>query len=164
MQSADARRVANMLGGLAVAIDDLVRAGSREAALVSLDSHPSRSVAELSRALGRSHSATVRLVDGMAGDGLVERRAGGDSRSVSLVLSAKGTATAREVRGRRGHALDELVDSLDPDHVEQLGPILERLLETTATDADSRWRTCRLCDEPRCEDGRPCPIDRAAPR
>jgi hypothetical protein len=56
------------------------------------------------------------------------------------------------------------VRSLDSEHVNQLEPILERLLETTATDADSRWRTCRLCDEPRCEDGRQCPIDRAAPR
>jgi DNA-binding MarR family transcriptional regulator len=164
MQSADVERVANMLGALAVAIEDLVRAGSRDAALVSLDSHPARSVAELSRALGRSHSATVRLVDGMVAAGLLERRSGADSRSVSLVLSAEGGAAARGIRARRADALDRLVRGLDGEHVDQLEPILEQLLEATATDADSRWRTCRLCDEPRCEDGRPCPIDRAAPR
>jgi DNA-binding MarR family transcriptional regulator len=164
MQSADVERVANMLGALAVAIDDLVQAGSRDAALVSLDSHPARSVAELSRALGRSHSATVRLVDGMAAAGLLERRSGVDSRSVSLVLSAAGAAAARDVRARRADALGQLVRTLDGEHVDRLEPILEQLLEATATDADSRWRTCRLCDEPRCEDGRQCPIDRAAPR
>jgi MarR family transcriptional regulator, negative regulator of the multidrug operon emrRAB len=164
MQSADVERVANMLGALAVAIEDLVQAGSRDAALVSLHSHPARSVAELSRALGRSHSATVRLVDGMVAAGLLERRSGADSRSVSLVLSAEGAAAARDVRSRRADALDQLVRALDGEHVEQLEPILEQLLEATATDADSRWRTCRLCDEPRCEDGRQCPVDRAAPR
>ncbi len=164
MQSADVERVANLLGALAVAIEDVVQAGSRDAALVSLDSHPARSVAELSRALGRSHSATVRLVDGMAAAGLLERRSGVDSRSVSLVLSAEGAAAAREVRSRRADALGQLVRALDGEHVDQLEPILEQLLEATATDADSRWRTCRLCDEPRCEAGRQCPIDRAAPR
>ena len=164
MQNADIGRVANLLGALAVAIEDVVQAGSRDAALVSLDSHPARSVAELSRALGRSHSATVRLVDGMAAAGLLERQPGADSRSVSLVLSGEGAAAAQDVRARRAEALDQLVRALDSEHVNQLEPILERLLETTATDADSRWRTCRLCDEPRCEDGRQCPIDRAAPR
>ncbi len=153
-----------MLGALAVAIGDVVQAGSRDAALVSLDSHPARSVAELSRALGRSHSATVRLVDGMVAAGLLERRTGADARSVSLVLSAEGAAAAADVRARRADALNQLVRALDSEHVDQLEPILERLLETTATDTDSRWRTCRLCDEPRCEDGRQCPIDRAAPR
>lgn len=164
MQSAQAKRVANMLGALAVAIDDLVQAGSREAALVSLDSHPGRSVAELSRALGRSHSATVRLVDGMAAAGLVERRTGADSRSVALVLSATGVAAARIVRARRADALHRLVQDLGGDDLDRIEPILERLLAVTATDADSRWRTCRLCDEPSCEAGCQCPIDRAAPR
>lgn len=164
MQSADIERVANMLGALAVAIEDLVQAGSRDAALVSLDSHPARSVAELSRALGRSHSATVRLVDGMAAAGLLDRRTGADSRSVSLVLSPRGAAAAREVRSRRADALDRLVRALEGEHVQLLEPILEQLLEATATDADSRWRTCRLCDEARCEDGHDCPVDRAAPR
>ena len=83
---------------------------------------------------------------------------------MSLVLSGEGAAAAQDVRARRAEALDQLVRALDSEHVNQLEPILERLLETTATDADSRWRTCRLCDEPRCEDGRQCPIDRAAPR
>jgi hypothetical protein len=55
------RRRCNVLGGLSVAIVDCVAASSRDAALVALDSHPDVSVAHLSRALGRSHSATVRL-------------------------------------------------------------------------------------------------------
>ena len=163
MRTADIARVANLLGALAVAIEDSVQAGSRDAALVALDSHPRRSVAHLSRALGRSHSATVRLVDGMAAAGLLERRTGSDSRSVALVLSVAGTAAAREVRSRRADVLERLVQTLDSGHVDHLEPILEQLLEATATDADSPWRTCRLCDEACCEDGRECPVDRAAP-
>lgn len=61
---------------------------------------------------------------------------------MSLVLSALGTAAARKVRSRRANALDQLVRALDGEHVHQLEPILGRLLEATATDADSRWRTC----------------------
>ena len=164
MQGADLPRVANMLGGLTVAVADLVAAGSREAALVALDSHPSATVAHLSGALGRSHSATVRLVDGLARDGLVERRSGRDGRSIALVLSPRGSRAAGEVRAQRALVLDSLVATLDADDVGRLSEILERLLEATATDAGSRWRICRLCEESRCEDGRECPVDRAAPR
>jgi MarR family len=98
-----------MLGGLSVAIGDCVAASSREAALAALDSRPDVSVVHLSRALGRSHSATVRLVDGLARAGLVKRAAG--------------------------------------------------------QDRDSRWRTCRLCEERRCETAaQPCPVNAAGPR
>jgi MarR family transcriptional repressor of emrRAB len=154
-----------MLGGLAVAVGDGVAAGSREAALVALDSHPASSVGELSRALGRSHSATVRLVDGLERAGLVRREPSGDARSVALELTAAGTAAAGAVRSARARVLDGLVGALADGDVKRLEPLLERLLAASAGDAGSRWRTCRLCEEPRCETGRrPCPVDAAAPR
>jgi MarR family transcriptional regulator, negative regulator of the multidrug operon emrRAB len=154
-----------MLGGLSVAISDRVRAGSREAALVALDSHSDVSVVHLSRALGRSHSATVRLIDGLVRDGLVAREAGQDSRTVALRLTEAGETAAAEVRRTRAACLDELVDALSEQHVTGLELVLERLLAASARDRDSRWRTCRLCEESRCESlGHPCPVDEAAPR
>jgi MarR family transcriptional regulator, negative regulator of the multidrug operon emrRAB len=164
MQSAQRRRVANMLGGLSVAIGDAVAAGSREAALVALDSHPGRTVSHLSRALGRSHSATVRLLDGLERDRLVRRGQGADARSIRLELTAAGHAAATAVRSGRARTLDGLVDALSEKDVARLEPLLERLLAAGAVDADSRWRTCRLCEEPRCETDNSCPVDVAAPR
>ena len=153
-----------MLGGLSVAISDRVAAGSREAGLVALDSHPGVSVAHLSRALGRSHSATVRLVDGLVHVGLVAREAGEDARAVALQLTDAGEAAASEVRHARAACLDALVDVLGDDEVAGLEPVLEHLLAASARDPDSRWRICRLCEEPRCEHAQPCPVDEAAPR
>jgi DNA-binding MarR family transcriptional regulator len=153
-----------MLGGLAVAIGDQVAAGSREAALVALDSHPAVSVAHLSRTLGRSHSATVRLLDGLERDGLVGRRPGEDARSIQLGLTPSGRDAATRVRTSRAAVLDGLVDALTVGEVRDAERLLERLLAATATDADSRWRTCRLCEERRCEFIGPCPVDDAAPR
>jgi MarR family transcriptional repressor of emrRAB len=164
MQSANRKRVANMLGGLSVAIGDALAAGSREAALVALDSHPGGTVAHLARALGRSHSATVRLLDGLERDGLVRRAPGTDARSVKLELTTAGRTTATTVRSHRARVLDGLVDALGDRDVARLEPLLERLLAATAVDAGSRWRTCRLCEEPRCETNASCPVDVAAPR
>ena len=151
-----------MLGALAVAVGDLVAAGSRDAALVALDNAPSCSVTHLSRALGRSHSATVRLIDGLVADGLLERRSGDDRRSVAIVLTRAGIGAARAVRARRASVLDELVSTLGARQVERLAPILERLLEAAVTDAGAPVRICRLCDESLCESGHHCPVDAAA--
>jgi MarR family transcriptional regulator, negative regulator of the multidrug operon emrRAB len=164
MQTAQEDRVANMLGGLAVAIADALGAGSREAALVALDSHPGSTITHLSRALGRSHSATVRLVDGLERDGLMERRAGADARGLALWLTAAGRRQARVMRRRRAGVLDGLVAALDAREVGALEPMLERVLSALAVDEASRWRICRLCEEPRCERDGPCPVDAAAPR
>jgi MarR family transcriptional repressor of emrRAB len=153
-----------MLGGLSVAIGDRVAAGTREAALAALDSHPGNTVTQLSRALGRTHSATVRLLDGLAREELVRRRPGDDARSVKLELTAAGRTAAAAVRSGRAQTLDELVDSLGDGDVARLEPLLERLLAASAVDADSRWRICRLCEEPRCETNTRCPVDAAAPR
>lgn len=154
-----------MLGGLSVAVSDCVAAGSREAALVALDNHPGVSVAHLSRALGRSHSATVRLVDGLARAGLVVRETGADLRAVALRLTQAGGSAAVEVRRGRAACLDELVDVLSDEDVAGLEPVLERLLAASAGDQVSRWRICRLCEESRCENAaQPCPVDEPAPR
>ncbi|SDT07428.1 DNA-binding transcriptional regulator, MarR family [Brevibacterium sandarakinum] len=152
-----------MLGGLAVGIVDQLSVNSRDAALLAIDSHPNKTVAHLSRALGRTHSATVRLVDGLVRDGLVLRRTGCDPRTVALTLTESGATAARQLRENRAHVLNELTSSMSQEEAAALEPLLEKLLAATARDAASRWRTCRLCEEASCEDGQTCPVDAAAP-
>jgi DNA-binding MarR family transcriptional regulator len=127
-------------------IGDRVATASGRAALVALDSHPGVSVAHLGRALGRSHSATVRLIDGLARSGLVTREPGQDTRAVALQLTDAGEQAAAEIRRARAACLDKLVDTLNDEEVAGLEPVLERLLASSATDRDSRWRICRLCE------------------
>src|SRR3954454_10801033 len=99
MASADAR-TANVLGALSFAIVDEVdgrlraRSGygsSSSAALVTLRERGALTVERLRRIVGLTHSATVRLVDRLEGDGLVRRRPGPDGRSVSVRLTRRGS-------------------------------------------------------------------------
>jgi MarR family transcriptional regulator, negative regulator of the multidrug operon emrRAB len=106
----------------------------------------------------------VRLLDGLERDRLMRRKQGADARSIRLELSAAGRAAAARVRSARARTLDGLVDALPDRDVARLEPLLERLLAAGAVDADSRWRTCRLCEEPRCKTDNSCPVDAAAPR
>lgn len=152
-----------MLGALCVVVVDQLRMDSRDSGLLALDSHPGRTVAHLSMALGRSHSATVRLVDGLVRDGLAERRPGTDPRTVAITLTASGTEAARSLRHERAEYLNVLVATMTDAQAAALEPVLETLLAATATEPAARWRTCRLCEEASCEDGRRCPVDAAAP-
>src|SRR5690242_8592014 len=77
-------RLPNTLGALAVAISDRLLAGLRDrselgpsdaAALVILSRVPQR-IEDVSRQLGVSHSATVRLVDRLEAAGLAARAPG----------------------------------------------------------------------------------------
>ena len=81
------------------------------AALTALDEFlGGRSMDDLRRVLGLTHSGAVRLVDRLAADGCVERRAGADGRSVALVLTAKGRRVARRVRAARAEALESVAE------------------------------------------------------
>lgn len=161
MQTTQISRVANMLGALSLAIVDDLQIISRDAALLAVDSHPGRTVAHLSRALGRSHSATVRLVDGLVADDLISRVRGTDDRSVSISLTDAGLDEADHLRRRRAALLEQVVGDLNPQEREALEPVLEKLLTVSVRDAVARWRICRLCAEHSCEINRPCPVDTA---
>src|SRR5688572_20555675 len=64
---------------------------SAPAALAALHGLASgQSIDALRRIVGLTHSGAVRLVDRLAGAGLVERRVGADQRSVALHLTPEG--------------------------------------------------------------------------
>ena len=92
-------RTANLLGALAGQIDHLLigqlrqhpnQTDSSAAALNVLGFYEGCSNLRLSQALHLSHTATVRIVDKLEHEGLVERHVGQDKRSVALFLTELG--------------------------------------------------------------------------
>jgi DNA-binding MarR family transcriptional regulator len=156
-------RTANLLGALALVLADEMQeaaaavaghGASGPAALVLLgDLAGGASVEELRRALGLTHSGTVRLVDRLVAGGLVERRVGGDARSLSLHLSPSGRRVARRVLAARETVLERALIALEPRQHVQFDALLEAVLREVAT---PRPRVCRLCDTAAC--GR-CPVE-----
>lgn len=177
-------RLANVLGAFALAVSDELEAateqaaghtGAGPAALVALsDLLAGRSVDDLRRAVGLTHSGGVRVVDRLVGDGLAERRPGPDGRSVALALTPAGRRLAREVGGARQAALQQVLAVLDEGEQAALSAILDKLvagvvgrrLEARRAGATppGGW-LCRLCDPAACErsEGR-CPAATAALR
>jgi MarR family transcriptional regulator, negative regulator of the multidrug operon emrRAB len=158
-------RVDNTLGALAVALVDGVQAAvdgegaTASAALVTLYFEPGTSIEQLRRALAITHSGGVRLVDRLAGAGLVERRQG-VGRRVALVLTAAGRRAARRaLSGRRG-VIERALAALTPAEHDQLDALVGKMLGALVEDDDDAWRICRLCDVDSCTNPE-CPVERA---
>src|SRR6185503_11105786 len=112
-------RTANLLGALGIVLADaLADAGgdSEAAALVAIGG-PSAgaSIDALSAVVGLSHSGTVRLVDRLEADGLLERRRGADQRSATLLLTPAGRRAARHTLRNRDANLQFIVSLLTED-------------------------------------------------
>ena len=170
-------RLANVLGAFVLALADDIEAatvaaaghtGAGPAALVALtELLAGRSVDDLRRAVGITHSGGVRLVDRLVGDGLAERRPGADGRSVALGLTAKGRRLAEQIRDARRSTVAGVLSALGEEERGQLTAILDKLV---AAEVARRLRErpangwmCRLCDPVACErsEGR-CPAATAA--
>ena len=109
--------------------------------------------------LGLTTSGATRLVDQLESQGLVERRAGADARTKSLVLTDAGTALAAELLAARDRAIADVVAPLDDADRADLERILARLTAGFADDRPTAERTCRMCDRGACRTGAPCPLD-----
>jgi DNA-binding MarR family transcriptional regulator len=167
--SVDARLL-NLLGVTALAATDRMRAateaelpsgGSAPAVLVHLQVHPGASVEELRRVLGISQPATVRAVDRLAAESLLERRAGRDGRTVALHLTSAGDAAASALLRRRARSLHSLLQKLSEEEQAALTPLLERIVAGLADAHVEDLHTCRLCDRPACTSGPGCPVSHA---
>jgi DNA-binding MarR family transcriptional regulator len=178
----DASRFANLVATVAVALSDQVReaserasgqAGAGPAALVMLSqSLRAGTMDDLRRAIGLTPSGAVRLVDRLVDDGLVERRAGGDQRSLALVLTRSGRAAARRILKARAEVVTTALRDVAPVEQKALNAIVEQLTGSiTMHRLTARGRgqvpasgwLCRLCDQAAC--GRPegrCPAQTTA--
>ena len=166
-------RQANLLGTLSLAVTGRVEAAvaaasphgpSAPAALSALEGYlGGEPIDALARVLGLTHSGAVRLVDRLAGAGLVERRRGGDGRSVAVTLTRAGQRAAAEIRAGREQALADTLSVLEAEERRALTDLHEKLLAGLTSDRASARRICRLCDPEACGHERgTCPVTRAA--
>lgn len=168
----DDLRLANLLGVTALAAVDRLKppvddeaghGGGAAGALVHLHAWPGESVESLRRVLGISQPATVRTVNRLVADGLLERRPGPDRRTAALVLTEAGRTAAERVLDARAEALKGFLEPLDERERAQLLPLLERLASSLAHDRGGAVRVCRLCDRGACCKTAPCPLDHTVP-
>lgn len=173
---------ANLLGALSLAVADRMNTAveavaalgpSAPAALAAMhEFQDGGSVTQLSSVLGLTHSGTVRLVDRLAAEGLVERVGAADARAVAVVLTPRGRHTAAQILQARETSLVSALAGLSPDEVENLAGTMETMLTTVtlarveerAARTDNRanpW-LCRLCDLTACgrSEGN-CPVNNA---
>ena len=153
-------REANVLGALALAITDRAEqavagrsglAPSAAAALSALYHFLDRPTVErLRQVLGLTHSGVVRLVDRLAGAGLVAREPGADGRSRSVVLTVAGRAVAAALSAARAASVTALLDGFDDADRAALHALISRLMANLVRDKDGGAWVCRMCDLAAC--------------
>jgi MarR family transcriptional regulator, negative regulator of the multidrug operon emrRAB len=131
------------------------RGGETPAALVVIGYGQGMTNDKLRRILGLSHSGTVRLVDRLVSDQLVERRPGQDGREVALYLTAKGAAARKDLMASWISAVASLLDVLSPAETKRLGTLIRELLARQDTSELDRFTICRMCDDRVCTN---CPL------
>jgi DNA-binding MarR family transcriptional regulator len=155
--------ITNLLGALSLAVMDRIEQGARDvighagetpAALIVIGYGPITND-KLRRILGLSHSGTVRLVDRLVSDRLVERRPGKDGREVALHLTAKGAASRKDLLTSRISAVASFVDVLSPSKRKRLGELIREVLAKQDTSEMDRFTICRMCDNGVCSN---CPL------
>jgi MarR family transcriptional regulator, negative regulator of the multidrug operon emrRAB len=174
------QHAANALGALSLVVADRMNTAveaiaglgpSAPAALAALHEFlDGGSVTQLSSVLGLTHSGTVRLVDRLAAEGLVERVGAQDGRAVSVVLTRTGRRTAARILQARQESLTSALSALSLDEIDNLVAALDTML-TTVTLARAEERSahindhpqawlCRLCDFAACgrSEGN-CPVN-----
>lgn len=156
--------LSNLLGVVGLAVTDRIEenaheifkhAGETPAALVVIGYGFGPSNDMLRRILGLSHPGTVRLVDRLVADGLVERRKGRDKREVALYVTAQGRAVREELLQGRLAVIQPLLTSLTITEQETFAALLHKMLSSMETTDMERRTLCRLCDNRVCYN---CPI------
>ena len=157
-------RTSNLLGVVGLAVADRIEQAARDvmnhtgetpAALVVIGYGLGPSNDQLKKTLGLSHPGTVRLVDRLVADGLVERRRGKDKRAIALHLTKKGQRQREELLQKRLAAIHPFLEVLSIDARDALGSLLHKLLSSLETSNQQRRTLCRLCDNRVCTN---CPI------
>jgi DNA-binding MarR family transcriptional regulator len=151
---------ANLLGALALVVCDRMSdaigaaAGHSDTAATTLSAllhflhRPS--IDRLRQVLGLTSSGTVRLVDRLAGAGLVRRVSGVDGRATHLELTPAGRRAARRVSVARAGVLAGALTDLSQRERQTLDGLLSRVLVGFIRGPGAvRWM-CRLCDMTAC--------------
>jgi MarR family transcriptional repressor of emrRAB len=158
----------NLLGALGVAVMDRIHEGLEEvaghggqgaAALVTIGMLPGLSIGDLAGVLGLTHPGTVRLVDRLVQDDLVEKApAEEDGRTLSLKLTPLGKQRRREILALRAKRLQPLLDVLAPNERKQFDNLLRKMLSNLTASRRKAYTVCRYCDAGACFRNN-CPVD-----
>lgn len=160
-------RTANLLGVVGLAVADRIESvaqdilnhvGEAPAAVVVIGYGLGPSNDQLRRILGLSHPGSVRLVDRLVADGVVERRAARDKRAIALYLTEKGAALREKLLHGRLAAIKPFVIKLTSFEQKSLGELLHKILSSMETTDMERCTLCRLCNDRVCTN---CPIPAA---
>lgn len=162
------RKIENVVGAMALALSDSLHFGTQEkapepgpaaSAITLLHHEPGLTIEQLRRALRLSHPGTVRLVDRLTKEDLVERRASAqDRRAVALHLTDDGEASCTAILMARRAGIACALQSLDQEERTLLGRLAEKVLGGLIRNEGSAYQICRLCDRQSCKT---CPVDRA---
>ncbi len=133
--------------------------GAAPAALVTISAFPGQSMDQLRRTLVLSQPGTLRLVERLTAEGLVERRHVQGARGAGLVLTARGRRVVKRLLGEREQALEALLGGLSEAERQQLAALVEKALWARAADGRDPRHVCRVCDRGACER---CPVDLAS--
>ncbi len=160
----------NLLGALSLALTDRVAAaleatlgvgGNAGAALLSIGTRPGESIDQLSRVLGLTHSATVRMVDRLEQSGWVRRDRGvRDGRTAALTLTATGRSAFRRLLKARNTALNQVIGVLGDREKKTLRKLLTKMLASLPDDRAEARHICRMCEHGMCVGVR-CPVGSA---
>jgi MarR family transcriptional repressor of emrRAB len=167
------RRLENIWGAISLATVDKMeqafaaetgRGPSAVAAITQIGMEPGLSIERLRRIIALSHSATVRLVDQLAAEGLVKREAsaGSDKRARSLYLTREGEALFEAAKLARRRVAEAALDRLSARERQSLASIVEKMFPALVADGDDQDVVCRLCDESVCPMER-CPVPQRHP-
>lgn len=113
-------------------------------------------VRSLSQHIGLSHPATVRLVDRLSKDGLVERcTSEADKRAVELRLTEKGQSVYQEILRQTSREIERILSPLSIGEIDALTFSLSKVLSQLETSWITAAQGCRFCDVGAC---RHCPV------
>ncbi len=163
---AEELRDLNVIGAFALALADDFKGAMQDladgnestcSALIVIGQESGLSVDRLSKILRLSQPGTVRLIDRLAEARLVERKTGGDRRSVALRLTEAGKRQVKSLLVGRQHALVQALRELDPAERQILAAIADKVLRGVNHTPVACDRRCRLCDDDTCPD-ETCPM------
>jgi DNA-binding MarR family transcriptional regulator len=150
----------NMLRALATEVVDRTEASraaslgldtSGSAALVLISREPGLSVGDLAVRLGRSHSATVRVVDRLEEARLVKRsRTRSDARRATLALTVAGGRRLAAAALPADESMDVILRDLTSGERVLLQRILGKVVAQLPGGVTEGGRICRYCDPLSC--------------
>lgn len=154
--------IANKLGALGVLISDTMDEAlvdvspSAAALLLTLLYREGTTVTRLAAVAGIAQPTAVRVLDGLASRGWVERQAR-TGRTTPLRLTAAGKAEAQRLQAARLAAMERLLAALPERDRAGFDRALDIVLAGATISRASARTMCRLCDHPSCMEP-DCPV------